>query len=113
MHEHGDIAVELSVELELLDGFRPIQLESAVEVAELEAARGAHGQVEDLRWERLVDGVVPRLLPAAHDVIALFELREKAGYLLGIVLQIRVQRENEASAYAAKAGVERRSFAEV
>ena len=83
----GKIAVELAVQIRqgVLGHLSSIGLESAVEVVKADTGhRGSH-QVEHTGGNRLAQGIVPLLLPAAHQV-AVFrpKHRQEIGNLLGI-----------------------------
>ena len=69
----GDISVHITVELDVLDDFSAIGLETAVEVVEVMNARdGAYGGVEELGGNGLREGVIALFLPAADEVVSFF-----------------------------------------
>src|SRR3989304_826191 len=63
MHDDRNIAVQLAVNVEVLDHFAAVSLEAAIEVLEVEAAEPRRHVVEQLRRQGLPDRVVSFLLP--------------------------------------------------
>ena len=80
MQQRRDIAVQLTVDLQVLQAIGTIRLKAAVEVMNFETRDSADEPVEDRRRERLVDRVVPNALAPAHHVVALVELVKEAGH---------------------------------
>jgi hypothetical protein len=75
--------VELAVEADGLGDVAPVGLEAAVEVVQLDAGDSADGPVEELARECLAERVLPLLLPAGGEVVAVVEGVDEAGQLVG------------------------------
>ena len=75
--QRRDEAVEFAVEVDVLEDFGAIGLESGAEIAEGDAAGLGHEPVGDARRDLAHDGVIhPVLAPAAGDIIALIDGRQ-------------------------------------
>ena len=69
--------------------------------------RAGHEPVGDARGDAAEDEVVGALgAPAADDVVALFELGEEVGDLVGVVLEVAVHGEDEVALGVVEAGGE-------
>ena len=113
VREHGDVAVELAVELHPFHDLGPVGLEPAVHVVEPDAGDPARDGVEDLRRDPPRERVAPLRLPAGDEVVPLVELGEEPRDLGRIVLQVAVDRHDDVAGGLAEAGVERGRLAEV
>ena len=111
----GDIAVHLTIDLNILHHILAVGLETAVEVVQvLDAAHLAGGGVEQLRRQRLRQRVIALLLVAAHQVVLLF-LHHTVQFrnLVGRVLQVGIHRDHHVALCFGKAAVEGRALAVV
>ena len=108
--EHGQEAMQLAVDPQRADDLRPVGLEPAVHVVELQARDAADDGVEDLRDEPPRPRIAALRLPAGDEVEALVELREQAWDLRRVVLEVGVDRHDHGSLGVAKA---RRSAADL
>ena len=112
--EGRDEAVHLAVEGNVLDDLAAVGLEGGAEVVDVDAAEDRHEPVGDARGNAAEEEVVAALLaPAADDVVALFELGEEVGDLVGVVLQVAVHGEDEVALGVVEAGGEGGGLAEV
>src|SRR5262245_31804786 len=95
MREDGDEAMQLAVELDVVEQLAAVRLEAAVDVVQLDASGRADHAVEDARRKRLGPRVQARILPPGNEIVAFVELLEEAPDLRRIVLQIGVHREDD------------------
>ena len=113
VREHGDVAVELAVELHPVHDLGPVGLEPAVHVVEPDPGDPARDGVEDLRRDPPRERVAPLRLPAGDEVVALVELGEEPRDLGRVVLQVAVNCHDDVSGGLAEARIERGRLAEV
>ena len=113
VRQHRDETMQLAVDADLAQHLAAVELEAAVVVVQAAAGERAHQPVEYPAGINLVPGVVAGLLPAADDVIALFEPVEKPRDLGRIVLKVAVQGEDQVAPGCLKRGRERGGLAEV
>ena len=93
--EHGDEAVQLPVDPEAVEHFRPIGLQAAVEIVQAQSREPAGDAVEDAGRDPSAQRVAPLRLPARDEVEALVELREQARNLGRVVLEVAVDRDDD------------------
>ena len=113
VRQHRNEAVHLAVQAQVLQHHGAVRFEAAVHVVEPHAGEVAHHGVEDARRQHLGNGIVPLLFVAGDEVEAFVQFGQEARNFLGVVLQVRVQREHDFAARFAEAGGERGAFAEV
>jgi hypothetical protein len=111
--EHGDVAMELAVEVEPLENLGTVCLETAVHVVQADPRDPARHGVEELRRNAACQGIAPLGLPARHEVVPLVEPGEEPWNLGRIVLEVAVDRHDDGPLGLPEPGVERRSLAEV
>src|SRR5690606_6415169 len=111
--QHRDIAVQLTVEVDLVQDLGAVGLQAAVEVVELDPGHGPDHAVEDGRRQALAGWVVARVLPAAHQVGALLQRREQVRDLRRYVLEVGVQGYDGVATRRGEPGGERGGLAEV
>src|SRR5438309_1655631 len=73
----------------------------------------AQHQIEDTTRKYFMPWIQPSPFPTGHDVAPLLHLFEEARYLLRIVLQIRVHREDKIAGALFPAGSQCISFAHI
>jgi len=96
--EGRDEAVHLAVEGNVLDDFTAVRLKGRAEVVDIDATECRHEQISGARWDAAQEKVVSTLCaPAADYVVALFQLCQEVGNLLGVVLEVTVHRQDEVS----------------
>ena len=95
VRQDRDETVQLAVDADLAQHLAAVKLEPAIVVVQAAAGQRADHPVEDPAGIDLVPGVVASLLPAADDVVSLFELGQEAGNLGRVVLKVAVEREDE------------------
>ena len=71
--DDGDVAVHLAVHLNTLHHPLVVGLEPAVKIVQRNARNPARGPVEKLGRDGFRQRVVTLLLPAAHQVVAIFQ----------------------------------------
>ena len=98
--QDGQEAMELAVHPQVPHDVGAVGLEAAVEIVQAEARDTADHGVEDARWDPAGDRIAPLHLPAGHQVEAFVELRQQARDLGRIVLQVRVDGDDDVSAYS-------------
>ena len=76
-------------------------------IVQLHAGHAAYGAVEESRRQDLVPGVVAHLLPTADDVEALLELGDETRDLVGIVLEVGIQRHHNPALRGLETGLKR------
>ena len=69
MGQHRQEAVHFAVDLEFGDNPAAVGLEAAVEIVEADAGEQSGHRVEHAGGEGLGDGIPPRVLPAAGEVV--------------------------------------------
>ena len=112
--QRGDEAVQFAVEVDVLQHLGAVGLEGGAEIAQVDAARLGHQPVGDARRDLAHDGVVDAVLaPAAGDVVALVDLFEQRGNVLGRVLQVAVHGDDDVALGFVEARRERGRLAEV
>ncbi len=106
--------MHLAVEGNVLDDLAAVGLEGGAEVVDVDAAEDRHEPVGGARRDAAEEEVVATLrAPAADDVVALFELGEEVGDLVGVVLEIAVHGEDVVALGVVEAGGEGGGLAEV
>ena len=113
VRDHGDVAVELTVEPEATNDLRPIGLEARVHVVEANPRDEAGHTVEDLRRKPAGPRILALRLPTRHEIEALVQLREQPRNLRRVVLEITVDGHDHVARCFREAGSERRGLAEV
>src|ERR1700722_4093464 len=112
--ERGDEAMHLAVERNVLDDLAAIGLEGGAEVVDRDAAERGHQPVRDEGGDAAEEEVVAALTaPSADHVVALFELGEEPGNLVGVVLQVAVHGQDEVALRMVEAGGKGGGLAEV
>src|SRR5262245_57056609 len=95
MRKRRNEAVQLSVEIQRLGNLASIDFEAAVEVPHLEPGDRRGDRVEDPGLHSLEERVLALLFPAADEVVALVEPVQHARNIVRVVLQIRVEGEDD------------------
>ena len=109
-----DEAVQLAVELDILDHLAAEHLERAAVVVEPDPGDAGDQPVGDGRGDAAGQETVPPLPPpAADDVIALLDLGDEKRDVVGIVLQVGVQADDDVAAGVVEAGDQGRRLAEI
>ncbi len=111
--KHGDVAVELAVELEAVDHPPGHGLEPAVEVAPDHAGDHRGGPVVELGGGALDHPVVAHQAAPGDQVDASAEGVEEGRDLPGIVLAVGVHQHHDLALGALEAGLQRRRLAAV
>ena len=89
--QRGDEAVELAVEIDVLEDLGAVGFKRGAEIAQVDSAGLGHQPVGDARRNLAHDGVVHAMFaPAAGDVVALIDFLEQRGNVLGAVLKIAI-----------------------
>src|SRR5215217_1797889 len=113
VREHRQVAMQLAVDVQVLDDLAAVDLEPAVHVVEPHAGHEPRHPVEDPRQRAARPRIAPTGLPARYEVVALLELREQARDLCRVVLEVGIHRHDGVAAGMRESGCERRGFAEV
>jgi hypothetical protein len=96
--ERGDEPMHFAVQGDVLDDFAAIGLEGGAEVVNVNSTEDCHEPVGCMRGDAAEKEVVGALgSPAADDVVAFFEFCEEGGYLVGVVLEVAIHREDVVS----------------
>ncbi len=112
--QRRDEAVQLAVEIDVLENFGAVGLEGGAEIAQLHVRRLGHQPIGDARGKLARDRVIQAVLaPAAGDVVAFLDLFEQRGNVLGSVLEIAVERNDDVALRFVEPGGQRRGLAEV
>ena len=107
-------AVQLSVEIDVFQHFRTISFERGSKIAELHTRGFRHQPIGDARRDLASEGVVhPIFPPAAGDVVTFFNFREQGRNVFRVVLQIPIQRDDDAALGLIKARRQRRGLAKI
>ena len=109
----GDVSVHLAVNLDVLDHFAAIGLQSAVEVVQiLDAAHSPGCGIEEFGGQCLREWVVAFLLVAAHQVVSLLAYHAvEGGYLVRRVLEVGVHGDDHISLGGCESAVKCRALA--
>jgi DNA-binding NarL/FixJ family response regulator len=107
VREHGQEAVQLAVDPQVMDYLCAVGLQPAVDVVQGQARDGAREAVEDAREDAARPRILAAALPAGDEVEALVELREQARDLGGVVLEIGVDRDDDLAPRLLEAGREK------
>ena len=113
VRQHRREAMELAVKADVFGHILAVRLESAIEVMQLDTGCFSDGPVEHFAWRGFAEGILAALFPAGNEIIALVEFGEKAGKLVGIVLQVAIHRDDDISASDRESVGEALGFAEV
>ena len=110
-----DIAVHVTVDLDMLNDLTTIGFQSAVEIMEVVDSRNFAGcGIEELCRYCLRQRIVALLLPAADEVVAVFGYHAvKLGNLVGRILKVGVHSYDNITLSHSEAGVQRRRLAVV
>ena len=93
--QRGNEAMQLAVEINVLEHFGAVSLERGSEIAQRDSRRFRHQPVGDARGKFAGDSVVDAFLaPAARDVVAFLDLGEQRRNILRRVLQIAIERND-------------------
>jgi hypothetical protein len=74
MREHWCEPMQLTVEPNILQHVAAVELETAVEIVQLDAGDPAHGRVEQPARQRFPQRVLSPLLPAGDEIVPFVEL---------------------------------------
>ena len=105
--------MHLAVEAGLVHDVGAVRLQRAPVVVQADACDAADEPVRHARGEAADEVVAALPAPAAHDVVALVDLREQEADVGGIVLEVAVHRHDHGAAGVVEAGGHRRRLAEV
>ena len=111
--EHGDVAVELPEQPDLLRELAAVRSERRAEVVQLQPEILRISQLAARDGQRRSDPLGPSVPPAAHHVVALLERLEEARDLLREVLEVRVERDQDLAARRVEPRLQRRGLAVV
>ena len=109
----GDEAVHLAEQAGVADHVSAVGLERAAVVVELDAGPPADEPVGDLRGLGSQPGVLAASAPAADDVVAFVELVGEHFDIVGLVLAVGVERDDDRGSGSPEAGHHRRRLAEI
>src|SRR5207245_3871041 len=91
--EHGKKAMHLPVEVQVLHDLAPVRLERAAEVVQLNSDHPADEKIRDVRRQETSEpGILPVTAPARHDIVGVAELHDEPRDVVGIVLEVGVER---------------------
>ncbi len=94
--QRGNEAVQFAVQVNVLQNFGAIRLEGCTEIAQIQAGDFRHQPVRDARRNLARDRVVDAVLaPAAGDIVAFFDLGKQRRDIVGIMLQVAIERHND------------------
>ena len=113
MGQHGDVAVQFSVQLEVLQHFPAVDFEAAVHVVQLDAGQGRDGEIGELGWQPLGHGVLSLCPPGDNQIIAILELGQQLGQLGRVVLKVGIHGDDDISPCPGKAGRHGRHLAKI
>jgi len=107
-----NVAVALPVEVDPVECFGAVGLECTPEVVDVGAGESGQSGL-DVRRDRLRYRVLPVATPAADAVVPVGQFVEESRDIGGVVLSVRVHRDDEFARGLFDAGVERRALSEV
>src|SRR4029453_17216842 len=111
--QYREEAMELAVDPQVSRDLASVGLQAAVHVVQAEARHSPDDAVEDARGQSAGERIPPPGLPAGDEVEALIELREETWDLGWVVLEIRVDRDNDLAGGMPEAGGERHRLAQI
>ncbi len=112
--EDRDETIKFSVEIEVVDDFFAIGLETTVDVVYWYASENSSERVHDAGGKDLRQGrVVSFFFPAGDKIVAGGNFFKKGGDFLGIILEISIEGKDNVSFGLIKSGLEGDGFAEV
>src|SRR5580658_4047855 len=110
----GDEAVQLSVQIDVLEHLGAIRLKSSAEVAQLDAGSLGHEPVGNARGDSPGESVVRALpAPAAGNVVPLIDFAQQRGDVFGGMLKVAIHGDDDVALGFVKAGRKGRCLAEV
>ncbi len=113
VREHGNEAVQLTVQAQAVHDLGAVRLQAAVHVVEAHSREGAGDAVEDARQDPPGQPVASIGLPAGDQVEPLVELRQEAWDLGGVVLEVAVDGHDGLALRLVESRDQRRGLAEV
>ena len=105
--------VQFTVKVELIERLAPVSFVPAVVIHQLETENAIDRNIEQFRRQGLVERIITHLLPAGHAIRTLGKLFKEASDFLRVVLQVRIDAENDCATGGPETGRQGSGFTEI